>query len=877
MNRSKCHNNSADTCRIFVPLLFIFLLFIPCRAADSAEIFSLMAARGLPSLGIYNIQFYKTFVNKDPGITRGYELLVGFQFKEALAELDLTIRNNPDNALLLSEAHMFSGYCYLNLHSREKSGLAVKHLKRAISLNPQNELAYFFLANEYFIEGNTEKVKECLIEAIRIHPKFIAALRMLAETYKDEGKGQLAVTYYKKIVDLIPNSGYYRFQLYRVYLQQGQYKESEEQLRKLIDIEPNFTLNYSRLGEVFLKQKKYDKALATFNKLITIDKDSYLGYLGKAQVYLAMEKLREARKEVKEAYRRSSNSKEVRDVLNEINTVERENRTKFLYSSLTFTVIIILFAASSFSIYSAHRRKYILSVISSFNEHIDQIYEMGELAVFLLEFFSKVFSIESGMLLLHNRQNNTLSVLISRGLEDREHDHFQIVTGNEVSNWLMRESKPVIAIKDLDRSRLFDESFPSLAERLKKKKMTYLIPLKEKNSCIGFIVLGSGKERENIVFRQDLLIPLSTTAAQSMQTLFLFESSIVDELTGLYNKRYFFQSMALELKRADRYKQPCSLCTFDIDDFKKLNDTYGHTQGDQVLKELGIIVKHNIREGIDVATRTGGEEFNLILPATNNELAFTVAERIRTAVNEHSYRGFDRPVKISISMGIATYPDHAQSESELIGNADKALYLAKRTGKNRVRKADEVEKVRPRKTFKSEPVLENRFDHLNIKDEKTGLYNFSYFSLRIKEEIKRADRYKFPCSLVFLKFSISLKEDSSEKALQQLAVIIKSNLREGIDTPTIISDDTLGIILPETTRENAQFLAERMYQLIEKKELNVDGDKKLTAAAGISAYPLCAGSASELVESATKAAQKAEKLQESVCMAPMIAQDREQC
>jgi diguanylate cyclase (GGDEF)-like protein len=834
-----------------------------------------MATRGLPSLGIYNLQFFHTYVNKDPHITKGYELLVNFQFKEALDELDIVIKTCHDNPLLLSEAHTFSGYCYLNIYSKEKSGLAIRHLTKAIALNPKNELAYFFLANEYFIEGNMEKVKECLIEAIRLHPKFIAALRMLAETYKDEGKGQLAVTYYKKIVDLIPSSGYYRFQLYRVYFQQGQYKEAEEQLRKLIEVEPNFTLNYSRLGEVYLKQKKYDKALAVFSKLTTIDNDSYLGFLGRAQVYLAMGKLRDARREIKEAYKNSSNSKEVRDVLNEINTVERENRTKFLYSSLTFSVIIILFAASSFSIYSAHRRKYILSVISSFNEHIDQIYEMGELAVFLLEFFSKVFSIETGMLLLHNRQNNTLSVLISRGLGEKEHDPFQIVTGNEVSNWLMRESKSVMTIKDLERSKLFDESFPSLVERLKKKRMTYLIPLKEKNSCIGFIVLGSSSERDSIVFKHDLLMPLSTLAAQSMQTLFLFESSIVDELTGLYNKRYFFQSIALELKRADRYKQPCSLCTFDIDDFKKLNDTYGHTQGDTILKELGILVKHNIREGIDVATRTGGEEFNLILPATNNELAFTVAERIRTAVYDHSFRGFDRPVKVSISLGIATYPDHAQSESELISNADKALYLAKRTGKNRVKKADEVEKGKQKKTFKAEPVLENRFDHLNIKDEKTGLYNFSYFSLRIKEETKRSDRYKFPCSLVLIRFNASLKDDSSEQALQQIAVIIKSNLREGIDTPTTISDDTLGIILPETARENAMFLAERLHQLIDKKNLQIEGDKRLTSAIGISSYPLCAGSASELVESATKAAQKAEKMQECACFAPPLSQEND--
>jgi diguanylate cyclase (GGDEF)-like protein len=851
-----------------IMLCFFFLYPLP---AQGVEIYSLMATRTLPSLGIYNIEYFKTHINKDPNLTKGYDYLVDFQFQKAIDELTLCVKNNKNKPLILSEAYAFIGYCHLNLRNADD---AIAALEKSIALDPRNEIPHFFLANEYFLDGKMDKVKTCLIEAIELHPKFIAALRMLAETYKDERNGALAITYYKKIVDILPNSGYYRFQLYRVYFDQRMYKEAEEQLKKLIVLEPGYSLNYSRLGETYVRQKKYEKALAIYDKFLQDKKSAAIGHLGRAKVFLAQGKLAPAKKEIRAALKLAPDDREVKEIAYEIATIEHETRNRFVYSFLSIGLILLLFGTVIYYVYSTHRRNYVLSIISKFNESLDQIYEMGELAVFLLEYYSKLFAIESGLLLLHNRQNNTLSILISRGLEDREHEHFQIVTGNDVSNWIMHESKPLMTIKELERSRLFEESFPSLIERLKKKKMAYLIPLKEKNSCIGFIIMAQNKGQDPKAFSQfDLLVPLTAVSAQAMQTLFLFESSIVDELTGLYNKRYFYQSIALELKRADRYQQPCALCTCDLDDFKKINDTYGHTQGDQVLKEFGAILKNSIRDGIDVATRTGGEEFHLILPATTLELSCIVAERVRVAVEEHTFQGFDRPVQVTVSIGISAYPSNAADEAELIKTSDKALYLAKTSGKNRFKKADELGLSQGRKTFRSEPILENRFDHLNIKDEATGLSNFSYFSMRIKEEIKRAERYKFPCSLLVIKLKLNPSDDRVDSILEAVSVIVKSNLREGIDTPARIGEDMVGIIIPETPREKAIYLAERIKQSLEKKELKID-DERVEVTLGLSSFPECAQSANDIMESATKASKRRQQPGEiRVVVAPVSQSD----
>jgi len=153
----------------------------------------------------------------------------------------------------------------------------------------------------------------------------------------------------------------------------------------------------------------------------------------------------------------------------------------------------------------------------------------------------------------------------------------------------------------------------------------------------------------------------------------------IDELTQVYNRTKFQEVIKSELERAKRYNHPLSMLMFDIDHFKAINDTYGHSVGDYVLQTLAQIAKENLRE-IDYLVRWGGEEFIIIAPETDLGRAKALAERIRTAIE--NYR-FDQAGKITISFGVTEFKE-SDTEDTFIRRADDAMYKAKEKGRNRV-------------------------------------------------------------------------------------------------------------------------------------------------------------------------------------------------
>jgi diguanylate cyclase (GGDEF)-like protein len=156
------------------------------------------------------------------------------------------------------------------------------------------------------------------------------------------------------------------------------------------------------------------------------------------------------------------------------------------------------------------------------------------------------------------------------------------------------------------------------------------------------------------------------------------EESRIDALTELTNRRGFEERLEVEITRATRYGHPISLLMIDVDDFKLVNDRFGHVVGDQVLKSVAAAIEQSIRT-IDIAGRFGGEEFAVLLPETPLSGAVVVAERMRAAVVEGS-----APTAITVSIGIAEGDYQAPSRDELLEKADAALYRAKLMGKNRV-------------------------------------------------------------------------------------------------------------------------------------------------------------------------------------------------
>lgn len=164
----------------------------------------------------------------------------------------------------------------------------------------------------------------------------------------------------------------------------------------------------------------------------------------------------------------------------------------------------------------------------------------------------------------------------------------------------------------------------------------------------------------------------------------IYRLTTVDGLTQISNKRFFTETLEREVARAHRYQRPLSLVMFDLDHFKKINDTYGHLAGDYVLKQLASTVKQKIRKE-DLFARYGGEEFAIVLPEIALEPSLTLAEKIRQLVEQHEFRFENTPIAVTISMGVATMDERARDLEGLIRSADELLYTAKAEGRNQVR------------------------------------------------------------------------------------------------------------------------------------------------------------------------------------------------
>ncbi|HEX4933487.1 MAG TPA: GGDEF domain-containing protein, partial [Gemmatimonadaceae bacterium] len=206
----------------------------------------------------------------------------------------------------------------------------------------------------------------------------------------------------------------------------------------------------------------------------------------------------------------------------------------------------------------------------------------------------------------------------------------------------------------------------------------------------GAIVVSDarrGKVRIDDLQNVDLLGRFASFALESVWKIADVEHRArTDQLTGLYNRRHFDEQLAHIKARALRatLPEPCALVIADVDFFKKVNDSYGHDAGDAVLKAVARTFRERVRE-LDVCARFGGEEIAVLLPATPLAGALELAERLRHALEGQVIRHAGREIRVTASFGVAAWPETARTWDSLFTGADKALYEAKRGGRNQVR------------------------------------------------------------------------------------------------------------------------------------------------------------------------------------------------
>jgi diguanylate cyclase (GGDEF)-like protein len=233
---------------------------------------------------------------------------------------------------------------------------------------------------------------------------------------------------------------------------------------------------------------------------------------------------------------------------------------------------------------------------------------------------------------------------------------------------------------DLLVYQLGDESVTKALEPLRPE---LIIPILGPSGLYGLIlvghkILGDEYTIQELAFVQQLM----SFVSQAIQNHLHYEHSVRDVKTGLFNHGFFMTRLHEEIARSNRGDNVSSLIVMDVDKFKNFNDSYGHLAGDRVLESIALMIKQNVRTG-DVPSRFGGEEFTILLPDTDKDIAWSVAERLRKAIADMNVPWEPPLPQVTISLGIFTFDSQTKMPAdEIIHRADEALYQSKRQGRN---------------------------------------------------------------------------------------------------------------------------------------------------------------------------------------------------
>ncbi len=343
-----------------------------------------------------------------------------------------------------------------------------------------------------------------------------------------------------------------------------------------------------------------------------------------------------------------------------------------------------------------------LKVLYQIGLLLASVEDMDEVLYTIVSFALKLTHSPAGSLALYDKVKNEFSLAVAIGFssEFSKVSRWTLRPGGLTSFILSRENPTIIP--DVSLEPTFNNPV-MLKEGI--KSLVAIPLLAQEKKIIGILYVDDFIPRSFTLREINILSLLANQATIALEKAQLLEQikdlAITDGLTNLLNHRFFHERLDEELNRAKRFQRALSLIIFDIDYFKNYNDYYGHLKGDLVLKKVAKTIENLVRK-VDLAARYGGEEFTVVLPETEREEALNVGERIRKAIEFTPFPGEEiQPKgKLTISGGVATYPRDARNKEELIEKADKAMYEAKKRGRNKVLGYSQLLPLRPTKKLK---------------------------------------------------------------------------------------------------------------------------------------------------------------------------------
>ncbi|GEM_PF-2882873 len=324
--------------------------------------------------------------------------------------------------------------------------------------------------------------------------------------------------------------------------------------------------------------------------------------------------------------------------------------------------------------------------LENFSGIANEISGLDELSRYILDSLVDTMGIKSASLYLYEEDTSEFELFASRGLDKSAGEEVKKISiASPFANFL-RDGNIYVAKESGDFSKDYDfgeikKSFDKINVQL-SLPLYYSMPLYHKRDMVGFLNLGdkidgTAYTREDM----DIVNAFGRQLSTCIDNARLYTRAIRDDLTKLYRIGYLNRRIREEAARSNRYRRPFSFIIMDIDDFKKVNDNFGHQAGDEVLRKIGDLIKTGVRK-VDIPARYGGEEFAVLMPETTKAKARLVAERLRKHI-EQAFEKNEKHFKITISIGVSDYRP-GMEEYRLVKEADEALYKAKREGKNRV-------------------------------------------------------------------------------------------------------------------------------------------------------------------------------------------------